>query len=306
MIKNVVKQIIKNKREKYSFLFDFTMCNILVIKDVTINCSNHQKKCIGSRYYHSDLSIWLSIDPMSDKYPSLSPYNYCADNPVRLIDPNGEEIGDYYDVFGNYLGTDGIDDGKVYQLKFGYIPNYQNIEINWGGILEKEHYSEIQEYSYCLGKINEVFVTGDIPTDKRIVELHPAIRMLVRDFINEANSFYDGDYIRISQGYRTYEEQNALYARGRTEGGKIVTYAKGGYSSHNFGLAFDIVGIKNGKVDYNLDWSFFSLLAKNKGFNWGGNWKFIDKPHFENLFNYTYSELRSLQRDSQGYPILIR
>ena len=29
---------------------------------------------------------------MSDKYPSLSPYTYCADNPVKLVDPNGEEI----------------------------------------------------------------------------------------------------------------------------------------------------------------------------------------------------------------------
>ena len=46
----------------------------------------------GSRYYSSDLSIWLSVDPMSDKYPSLSPYVYCADNPVRCVDPNGEKI----------------------------------------------------------------------------------------------------------------------------------------------------------------------------------------------------------------------
>ena len=44
----------------------------------------------GARYYSSDLSIWLSVDPMSDKYPSLSPYVYCADNPVKLVDPNGE------------------------------------------------------------------------------------------------------------------------------------------------------------------------------------------------------------------------
>ncbi len=44
----------------------------------------------GARYYSSDLSIWLSVDPMSGKYPSLSPYVYCADNPVRCVDPNGE------------------------------------------------------------------------------------------------------------------------------------------------------------------------------------------------------------------------
>ena len=46
----------------------------------------------GSRYYSSDLSIWLSVDPMSDKYPSLSPFVYCANNPVKVVDPNGEEI----------------------------------------------------------------------------------------------------------------------------------------------------------------------------------------------------------------------
>ena len=46
----------------------------------------------GSRYYSSDLSVWLSVDPMAAKYPGLSPYVYCADNPVRCVDPNGEEI----------------------------------------------------------------------------------------------------------------------------------------------------------------------------------------------------------------------
>jgi RHS repeat-associated protein len=46
----------------------------------------------GARYYDSDLSQWLSVDPMSDKYPSLSPYMYCAGNPVRLIDPDGRKL----------------------------------------------------------------------------------------------------------------------------------------------------------------------------------------------------------------------
>ena len=48
----------------------------------------------GSRYYSSDLSIWLSVDPMASKYPSLSPYVYCANNPVKLVDPDGEIIGE--------------------------------------------------------------------------------------------------------------------------------------------------------------------------------------------------------------------
>ena len=63
----------------------------------------------GARYYSSDLSVWLSVDPMSDKYPSMSPYVYCANNPVKLVDPNGEEMIDnpIFGTAGNLLGTDG-------------------------------------------------------------------------------------------------------------------------------------------------------------------------------------------------------
>lgn len=46
----------------------------------------------GARYYDSELLTgWLSVDPMADKYPSMSPYNYCAWNPVKLVDPDGRD-----------------------------------------------------------------------------------------------------------------------------------------------------------------------------------------------------------------------
>ena len=54
----------------------------------------------GARYYDSDLSgLFLSIDPMADKYPSLSPYNYCAWNPVKLVDPDGDTIKNAYEQY---------------------------------------------------------------------------------------------------------------------------------------------------------------------------------------------------------------
>lgn len=43
----------------------------------------------GARYYSSDLSVWLSVDPMARKYPSTSPYAYCRNKPIILVDPNG-------------------------------------------------------------------------------------------------------------------------------------------------------------------------------------------------------------------------
>ena len=48
----------------------------------------------GARYMdHELMTGWLSVDPMADKYPSMSPYNYCAWNPVKLVDPDGREVG---------------------------------------------------------------------------------------------------------------------------------------------------------------------------------------------------------------------
>jgi hypothetical protein len=44
-----------------------------------------------SYFSHPDPSIWLSVDPQSDKYPNLTPYAYCANNPVVLVDPDGRK-----------------------------------------------------------------------------------------------------------------------------------------------------------------------------------------------------------------------
>jgi RHS repeat-associated protein len=47
----------------------------------------------GARYMdHELMTMWLSVDPLADKYPSIRPYAYCAWNPVKLVDPNGREI----------------------------------------------------------------------------------------------------------------------------------------------------------------------------------------------------------------------
>jgi RHS repeat-associated protein len=43
----------------------------------------------GARYYDSDLSVWLSVDPMEAAYPFISPYNYCLSKPTKMHDPDG-------------------------------------------------------------------------------------------------------------------------------------------------------------------------------------------------------------------------
>ena len=65
----------------------------------------------GARYMdHELMTMWLSVDPLADKYPGISPYAYCAWNPVKLVDPNGEKP-----VFVNgYLGFGAPEGGEKY------------------------------------------------------------------------------------------------------------------------------------------------------------------------------------------------
>ena len=72
----------------------------------------------SARYYNSALSIWLSVDPMSDKYPSTSPYTYCANNPVKLVDPNGE---DWYQNGTYYYWSDKVVNKKTTPKGCTYI-----------------------------------------------------------------------------------------------------------------------------------------------------------------------------------------
>ena len=52
----------------------------------------------GARYMdHELMTMWLSVNPMADKYPSISPYAYCAWNPIKLVDPDGKELSEHID-----------------------------------------------------------------------------------------------------------------------------------------------------------------------------------------------------------------
>ena len=59
----------------------------------------------GARYYDPNVSVWLSVDPLSDKYPGMSPFMYCAGNPLKFIDPKGLSYS-YFDENGNYIKTE--------------------------------------------------------------------------------------------------------------------------------------------------------------------------------------------------------
>lgn len=121
----------------------------------------------------------------------------------------------------------------------------------------------------------------DDRSEKAIATLLPQVQPYARALVNKA--VQHGITIKILAGTRTYEEQDELFAQGRTKPGRIVTNARGGYSNHNFGIAFDI-GVFEGAnyLGESPKYKAVGALGMDLGLDWGGNWKtFLDEPHFQ-------------------------
>lgn len=133
----------------------------------------------------------------------------------------------------------------------------------------------------------------DSRSEKYIKTLNPKVQPLARELIERATA--KGIHVKIICGHRTYEEQNELYAQGRSKPGLIVTKAKGGHSLHNFATAFDIgIFSANGKeyIDESPDYKKVGEIGEELGLEWGGNWSFVDEPHFQMNEGRDISELR--------------
>lgn len=119
-------------------------------------------------------------------------------------------------------------------------------------------------------------------------------------------------YVATS-GLRTYAQQDALYAQGRTKPGKIVTKAPGGYSPHNFACAVDFAphvgGPYTGKLNPDYREENYVVLGEEAvklGLDWGGNWGpgIQDTPHIQlplKKHGITWAKLRSVYAKG-GYP----
>jgi peptidoglycan L-alanyl-D-glutamate endopeptidase CwlK len=159
----------------------------------------------------------------------------------------------------------------------------------------------------------------DKVTIDRIQLLHPKLRDEATDIYYEICEVLKGKAMcRFTHTLRTFAEQNALY-----NAKPQVTKAKGGQSYHNYGLAIDIVLLvdKDGNGTYETaswdvktdfdgdgksDWMEIVAIFKRYGWEWGGDWKFYDAPHFQKTLGHSVMELQKMHntqtvRKNLGY-----
>jgi len=231
-----------------------------------------------------------------------------GNNPINNLDPDGQswepidkhgntvKINDYANIHG-YRWVDYDADNKGNK-----IPRANTVEIaysfgeNGMTTLSSEGFKPHKNWQ-AYGDIS----TGDKRADENIASLDPRIQNQMKAVILELRLRFGLD-VRggVQGGFRTYAEQDALYAKGASK-------AKGGQSNHNFALAMDVAIYENGKyLNLGSEWQYktYGDVAKKRGLMWGGDWNsFFDPAHVEFNHKLTMRQLGELHRDESGFLI---
>ncbi|WP_404331280.1 M15 family metallopeptidase [Mesobacillus maritimus] len=154
---------------------------------------------------------------------------------------------------------------------------------------------------------NQFLNKSKLSENVHLVEgLHPELIYYTDLLVQMAGE--DGIKVVITDDFRSFHEQDKLYAKGRSGEGNIVTHAKAGESLHNYGLAVDFALITpedqviwdlnyDGNGNSRSDWMEVVEIAKGLGFEWGGDWKhFKDYPHLQMDFGLSLRDLQKGKR----------
>jgi len=254
----------------------------------------------GARYYDSELSGWLSVDPMSDERSWVSPYNYCQWNPIIMVDPNGKIDGWVEGPDGNvfwdpntnsqeefnknYAGKEGYsyasdpDDPRSYTLPTGEgkVIMHQwiehDIEDGLGGPMIKMEFKPtdnnsnvgwFQTFESNIPDVSSSDCYFKLP-DENIVERLDGQYIMNKSDIKQA-AYFDNPPSTI------LEDQPGRFYK---EGAKYSVYWKAQSSI-----------IINGKRSFTISWGF-TIDSKNSGTYIRPN--FVKEPteFHKNAINY--------------------
>jgi peptidoglycan L-alanyl-D-glutamate endopeptidase CwlK len=130
---------------------------------------------------------------------------------------------------------------------------------------------------------------------RSLEDLVPSVKAKAQLFIQRCAE--SGIDILIYCTYRSKEEQDELFAQGRTKPGDVVTNARGGQSFHNYHCAFDFVPLVGGKPAWkNADlYLKAGIIAESVGLEWAGRWagKLRETAHCQFSNGLTLEQLQA-------------
>ncbi|MBR3577206.1 MAG: RHS repeat-associated core domain-containing protein [Bacteroidales bacterium] len=214
----------------------------------------------GARHYNSALSIWLSVDPMADKYPSTSPYTYCANNPVRLVDKDGRKI-DPWNEEGEKALQEYFDQFKrrTIEKAFG-LTSYTKIATN-------PYESDYIEYaSNIRGQSKEEFIANMGRDAKHLSETDLDEAFSVYLALSSEDAYVVGVWNNQQGAYTTSPE---------TTGGTTVIKYNEGYRSH---------GLMKTNTDFCEDIKTNNYIKFDPSRNMS-----TSKNYFSDKFNFYYN-----------------
>lgn len=179
-----------------------------------------------------------------------------------------------------------------------------DLDGNWGPHTE----AAVQAHEARADQLRESLGSFDVRTEGNLATLTLRAQQEARKFLRRV---LDGGLtVRVLSGTRTYAQQNDLFKQGRFGNpGPVVTNARGGFSNHNFGIAWDI-GVFTSVGGYIADGPQYEQAASTgltDTLEWGGNWvSIVDKPHYQLKLGLGVSQLRAAFEAGQpiaGYAL---
>jgi RHS repeat-associated protein len=252
----------ENSFESTNFNF---YCNIYSTESYENQYRETLLHYFGARYYDSGLGIWLSVDPLASKYPSLSPYVYAANNPINLFDPNG-------------MSDDWFQDNKTGEIAYhkdfgkndvaGFGNNWSWLgEDNMFGIAPHEVYNSqyadgnatSDVLAFGLGEKSQGFMDGMgykfADSEQFVYDKSAKEKIAAGPY---SNTMITGEMVRIGKKRAYVPKGFEVLGESRTYLDKPTTYiAKSGYSG--------MINVYNAKLEYGVPQknNIFNSLSKN-------------------------------------------
>lgn len=119
----------------------------------------------GARMYDPTIARWMSVDPMAEKYYPMSPYGYCAGNPIILIDLKGFSFDDYSVNNNGYIKLLRRTDDSFDRLYRGYSEDGPNSSI----IINDKDVLPSLEKTFNVDNNNKFEYSSYNSTDKKTI-----------------------------------------------------------------------------------------------------------------------------------------